>query len=166
MFDSQFYGNFHLDIKALGWNEKQLKESYEKYGKNEGRMSCESDFYNTYPEFNLEFYKNNYSDLNIFNGDKYMLMWHYHNFGNFEGRLDKKKFYLKYPNLFSKYLLDISNPDNELNYNVIENKSFENNCIITHIHIFDINNFEYLFNKYIENIFYFSLFFIVSISYF
>ena len=87
MFDPVFYKNFHLDIKVLGWSEKQLRESYEKYGKKEGRWCCEADFYQGYPDFDLEFYTNYYPDLNILNEDKYMIMRHYIDFGKNEGRL-------------------------------------------------------------------------------
>jgi len=58
MFNHLFYNNFHLDIKSLQLNKQQLEQSYQLYGKKEGRISCEEDFYKVYPDFDIEFYKN------------------------------------------------------------------------------------------------------------
>jgi len=58
--------------------------------------------------------------------------------------------FLKYENLFHKYLLNLRNPNRNINDSYVIIKEF----IITkknilHIHCFDLNKFEKLFNKYL-----------------
>ena len=157
MFDSDFYNNFHLDIKSLQLNKEELEKNYELYGKKEGRIACEDDFYKIYPDFDVEFYKNYHTDLLVFNQDKYLLMWHYHNFGKKENRIANKK-YLKmdleektkqFPALFHKYILNLLDETNNLDY-IVMNKGNLKKKELCHLHCYKISFLQSMFDEYLE----------------
>jgi len=164
-FNSYFYNNFHLDIKCLNLNEQQLKESYKNFGLQEGRLCCEEDFYILYPEFDLDFYNTFHKDLSIFNNDKFSLMNHFHNYGLKEGRLINKKYLnltLKkkifdknlFPFLFHKYVLNLIEKKDLLNYQIINSNLILNKKIlkkeIAHIHCYKISFLQTMFSSYLK----------------
>lgn len=153
MFDHLFYNNFHLDIKSLRLNKEQLEESYELYGKKERRISCEEDFYEEYPDFDVEFYKNYHTDLSVFKEDKYLLMWHYHHFGKNENRIANKKYLKKdinlFPTLFHKYVLNLVEETNNLDY-IVMNKGNLKKKELCHLHCYKISFLQSMFDEYIE----------------
>jgi hypothetical protein len=161
MFNHIFYNNFHLDIKSLQLNKEQLEQSYQLYGKKEGRISCEEDFYKVYPDFDIEFYKNYHTDLLVFKEDKYLLMWHYHNCGKKEGRIANKKYLKKdlekdleektnqFPALFHKYVLNLVEPTDNLNY-IVMNKGDLKKKELCHVHCYKISFLQSMFDEHIE----------------
>jgi hypothetical protein len=157
MFDHVFYNNFHLDIKSLRLDNKNLEQNYELFGKKEGRFSCEEDFYKEYPEFNVEFYKNYHKDLTVLKQDNFLLMWHYHNFGKKENRI-ANKIYLKiddkikdFPILFHKYVLNLVdvNQANKLNY-LVKNRGNLQKKELCHVHCYKISFLQSMFDKYLH----------------
>jgi len=58
---------------------------------------------------------------------------------------------LKYPYLFHKYILDIKNPNKEIDY-VIFKKNKDENEFVCNLHIFDISTFDSFYGKYISNL--------------
>lgn len=148
MFEPVFYNNFHLDIKSLQLNKEQLVESYQLYGKKEGRISCEDEFYKVYPEFDVEFYKNYHTDLLVLNQDKHLLMWHYHNFGKKENRIANKKETKLFPALFHKYELNLVELTNNLNYNVRTQCKLQKKELC-HVHCYKISFLQSMFDEYI-----------------
>ena len=86
-FDYEFYENFHMDIKKQGWNKYELMGHYYHYGKKEGRLIKEEDFYSMYPDFDYEFYENFYSGIKELGWNKYQIMGHYYKDGVTEGRI-------------------------------------------------------------------------------
>jgi len=98
-FDFEFYGEFYYDLKkAFNMNKNELLNHYHIYGEKEGRMICKKDFYDLYPEFDLEFYKEYHEDLRVSNFNPNKLMGHYYAYGEKEGRLIcEKQFYNFYP---------------------------------------------------------------------
>jgi hypothetical protein len=156
MFDPIFYNNFHLDIKSLQLNKEKLEESYKLYGKKEGRLSCEEDFYKMYPDFDVEFYENFHTDLSVLKKDKYLLMWHYHNFGKKENRIANKKYLnfgkdktKEFPALFHKYVLNLVEPANNLNYN-IKNRGNLQKKELCHAHCYKISFLQSMFDEYLD----------------
>jgi hypothetical protein len=155
MFDYIFYNNFHLDIKSLTLDKEQLEESYELYGKKEGRISCEEHFYKVYPDFDIEFYKNYHTDLLVFKEDKHLLMWHYHNFGKNENRLVNKKYLKKdinlFPTLFHKYILNLVEETNTNNLDyIVMNKGNLKKKELCHLHCYKISFLQSMFDEYLE----------------
>jgi hypothetical protein len=153
MEDWCFYKKFYLDLQMQNMNEEQLNHHYYAYGKQEGRIASEKEFYTMYPTFNVNVYSILNPDLSIFNGDKYLLMNHFHTYGNKEGKLSSETdFYNKYPYLFSKYLLGLENANNELAYEIMKTGNFQDTTILTHIHCYNMDSFLEMFGDYIDNL--------------
>jgi hypothetical protein len=83
----EFYGNFYSDIKLKNWSRDELQCHYDNFGKFEGRLSCEEDFLEIFPDFNYEFYNEFYKDIKEQGWNKYQLMCHYYSYGVNEGRV-------------------------------------------------------------------------------
>lgn len=81
--DIFFYKNFYDDLSLL--NDNDLIDHYNKYGKNECRLSSEKDFINRFPEFNINIYKFLNNDLQNMNNIE--LMKHYFLYGINENRI-------------------------------------------------------------------------------
>jgi hypothetical protein len=76
--------------------------------------------------------------------------------------------YHHYPHLFNKYLLNISNPDDDLLYYLIhsvDTKHFFDNKLWAFLHCYNIDKFNEIYGEYIENILkYFSVIVTYSIG--
>jgi hypothetical protein len=59
--------------------------------------------------------------------------------------------YFKYINLFHKFILDIENPDREIDYTIIKKNNYENE-FVCNLHINDITNFDLIYGEYIDNL--------------
>ncbi len=81
--DITFYKYIYNDLKNL--NDNQLEDHYNLHGKNENRICSEIDFYNRYPDFNIEIYKKYNYDLTNLN--KLDLFKHYIFNGIYENRI-------------------------------------------------------------------------------
>jgi hypothetical protein len=81
--DATFYKFLYSDLSQLDNN--QLHEHYITYGNNENRICSEQDFYNKYPNFNLEIYKESNKDLKNMNNLE--LIKHYIFHGIYENRI-------------------------------------------------------------------------------
>ena len=106
-----FYENFYSDINVQNWDKDKMEQHYNVYGKYEGRMINEEDFYSLYPDFDIEFYKEFYMDIKAQNWNKYELMGHYSNFGINEERLSSEKDFFKLHPDFNHEFYENSNPD-------------------------------------------------------
>ena len=84
-FDFFFYRNNHDDLKQF--TNEQLIWHYVNYGKNEGRLVNERQFYELYPDFDIDFYRNAHDDLKQFTNEQ--LLNHYH----YQGCLSNKKYF-------------------------------------------------------------------------
>ena len=107
---------------------------------------------NSTTTFDWKTYLRNYPDLTRANiVTEQSALDHWNSYGRFEGRSDKyKNFFnetdiIKYPILFHKYLLGISSPTAQINYEIV-NMVKPTKEQICHIHIYDINkNDEYIY---------------------
>jgi len=68
--------------------------------------------------------------------------------------VEKQKLtYEKYPFLFHKFILGLSNPDNAIKYSIISNISTDNvkeHQMVAHLHCYNIDKFEYFYAKYMN----------------
>jgi len=62
--DRTFYKFLYNDLSQL--DDNQLHEHYNIHGFNENRIGSEQEFYNKYPNFNLNIYKESNKDLHLF----------------------------------------------------------------------------------------------------
>jgi len=60
--------------------------------------------------------------------------------------------YIRYPNLFNKYLLEIERNDKEIEYEIVRQNSGKYLERIAHLHCFDMGKFEEIYGKYLDNI--------------
>ena len=121
----------------------QLMFHYHTYGKAEGRWICKKNFYEAYPDFDVNFYKLFNKDFIQSNMNINQLMKHYDNIINIS-----KKFF--------EYDLTIGE-----NYNYVKNNfsKVTNNLINCHYFYRKIDNFKDLleYNKeYIKNYYFFN----------
>lgn len=124
----EYYKIFNKDVRHL--TDKQAILHYIKIGKKEKKIASEKDFYQKYPEFNLNIYKTLYNDLKHY--DKLRLYKHYYYDGINEKRVSSiKEFYIKYNDISHKKLKELFINSNNLT---------EEQLIILYI------------NKYINNI--------------
>ena len=107
-FNYELYKMFYSDIKERNFSNELIDFHYASFGKKEGRLCCEDDFFKKYPDFDISFYSNNYHDVNTLN--KYELMAHYYLHGQYEFRLIKElppnfedDFYNTYPDFDINY---------------------------------------------------------------
>jgi hypothetical protein len=81
--DISFYKYLYNDLSSL--NNEELYNHYNLYGKNQNRIFSEIDYYNKYPNFNLDIYKKSNKDLqNLTNLE---LLKHYIYHGIYENRI-------------------------------------------------------------------------------
>jgi len=135
VFDVEFYKKFHCDLE--NYPNDFLINHYKDYGKSEGRIISESNFYHVYPDFDVEFYKIFYGDLEKFPNEK--LMSHYHYYGKSEGRIiSESNFYKVYPDfdvefykLLNPEFKEISEKEIMSHYNILfnENNSINDNYV-------------------------------------
>ena len=64
-------------------------------------------------------------------------------------KISKDIDFIKYPILFHKYKYNISNPNNKIDYDVINNKVIDNE-LFAHLHCYDIRSFFKFYGNYIE----------------
>lgn len=81
-FDIIFYKIFNKDI--IFSKDEEFINHFITNGLKEKRLSCKTDFYNLYPEFDIDIYKYYNNDLKDL--DEISLMYHYHNYGRNENR--------------------------------------------------------------------------------
>jgi hypothetical protein len=101
IFDINFYKLFNDDL--IGLSNDELINHYNFYGKIENRIISESDFYNKYPEFNLDEYKK--YNKKIKNLPDYEVMHYYTKYkrnNNYENKSEK----IYYENMDVKYIVD------------------------------------------------------------
>ena len=103
-FNCDFYRFFHEDITKYNFTDEELKFHYDNYGKHEGRLTCEKQFYEVYPDFDVNFYVNFYDDLSKVGFNNYQLMKHYKDNGIREERLIcNENFYGTFSNFDIKF---------------------------------------------------------------
>lgn len=68
--------------------------------------------------------------------------------------IDLHEFYKNfYTHLFSKFYLNIRNPKEPVQYSIIQNEDLNNNNkLFCHIHCYNIDQFNFMFSKYISNL--------------
>jgi len=104
--------------------------------------------------FDWNYYINTYEDLrNAGINDSEKAYDHWNLFGEKEGRdcMKDYKTFKKYPSLFNKYLLGLTNSESPMKYQVVSerNKSKRNICSV---HCFDMKNFGRFFDEYISKL--------------
>jgi hypothetical protein len=65
----------------------------------------------------------------------------------------QRSLYEKHPFLFHKFILGLSNPDNDIKYNIISGISIDNvkeHQMVAHLHCYNIDKFEYFYAKYMN----------------
>ncbi len=151
-FDFRYYLALNVDVFHSGLNTRDSAfYHWINYGKNEGRN------YTTFKKnhFDWIYYTNRYNDLlenNINTEELAYNHWIYN--GIYENRhcFDFPKLFSTYPNLFHKYILNISSHEEQIPYySIIDNKLYkQNEKFICHLHIFDISNFNDIYGDYIH----------------
>lgn len=104
--------------------------------------------------FDSNFYLNKYSDLTdsgIKTQEGAYNHWILH--GEKENRecMKNHSLFKRYPVLFNKYLLGISNSETSINYKIVSNKNITKKYICS-IHCYDLNNFNSFFGIYLDRI--------------
>ena len=65
----------------------------------------------------------------------------------------QRELYEKHPFLFHKFILGLSNPDNEIKYNIISSISIDSvkeHQMVAHLHCYNIDKFEHFYAKYMN----------------
>jgi hypothetical protein len=104
--DTIFYRNFYPELKSRLHNKQQTISHYNNIGVYNGSFACEKQFFDTYPEFNVDFYNEFHSDIKACNMNKFQLMYHYHSQGKNEDRITSKK---HFENVYPEFNLDFYN---------------------------------------------------------
>ena len=118
MFQIHLYKLFNPDL--TNFLNSQLLMHWNKFGKNESRISCFESFFEKYPYYNHDLYKLYNPDIKI--NDKIQLMIHWHLYGINENRICSDE---HFNNLYPYHdftLLINNNPDLSTDLYKIKNK--------------------------------------------
>lgn len=109
---------------------------------------------------NQKEYKNIYNNfksqykfpINLWNNILYNKNYSYiSNYKNYMSEYFEKSNYKNFIYLFNKYILNIRNPTDEINYEIIKRCKI-NKKLVCHIHCYDIDKFDEIFGNYISNL--------------
>jgi hypothetical protein len=151
-FDFRYYLHLNIDVFHSGLNTRDAAfYHWINYGKNEGRR------YGTFKKiyFDWVYYTNKYTDLlenNINTEELAYNHWIYNGIHENRFCFDFSTIFSSYPNLFHKYILNISHHEEMIPYlSIIDNKLYKKNeKFICHLHILDISNFNDIYGNYIQ----------------
>jgi len=124
IMDINYYKKFNNDLK--NFNDKQLINHYNRYGKNENRITCKKDFYKKFNYFDCVYYKNKYDDLKNFTDIE--LEYHFYHYGNKDNRICCEKIEKLDILFYKNFHSDLQNLDNTqlknhyINYGINENR--------------------------------------------
>jgi hypothetical protein len=160
-FDVAIYKELNPDLNHF--TDIQAKFHYLNNGINENRNYKIKNI--MLPnDFDATIYKKLNPDLNHFTDIK--ATFHYLNTGIYENRNYKITLsndfdvtihnklnpeIQKYPYLFHKYILNIENPNKEIDYVIFKKNNHENE-FVCNLHIYDIHMFDSFYDKYISNL--------------
>ena len=104
----EYYKFFNNDLNDL--QNEELKNHYNKYGKNENRIISEDDFYNKFKYFDYKYYQNKYDDLKNLNNIE--LQKHFYFIGINENRSYNEKLDNLNIIFYKEYYDDLKNLSN------------------------------------------------------
>lgn len=158
-FDWTFYIKLNPTISEnYKINEYTVKLHYDLFGKPQN-LPYKCNFENIPDDFDWEKYLKLNDDL-VKCRDELSCKIHYNNYGIYQCRRYKEtknidnvnNDYLKYPFLFHKYILNITQESKTINYEVILKNQTKSTYLLTHIHCYNIDKFNHFFENYINTI--------------